>query len=64
MSKKKIQNSNLNIIISAIIGGLILFFILNSYNNNSTQNKKEEQLKKFNKGKEEIEKLMKDNSKK
>ena len=64
MSKKKTQNSNLNLIISAIIGGLILFFILNSYNNNSTQIKKEEQLKKFNKGKEVIEKLMKDNSKK
>ena len=64
MSKKKTQNSNLNTIISAIIGGLILFFILNSYNNNSTQIKKEEQLKKFNKGKEVIEKLMKDNSKK
>ena len=64
MSKKKTQNSNLSIIISALIGGLILFFILNSYQNSSNQIKKDEDFKKLNKGKELIEKLMEDNSKK
>ena len=61
---KKTQNSNLRIIISAIIGGLILFFILNSYQNMSTQSKKNEEMKRHNKGKELLEKLMNDNSKK
>ena len=64
MSKKKVKKNNTFKIIPAIIGGLILWYILNSYQNMSTQSKKNEEMKRHNKGKELLEKLMNDNSKK
>ena len=64
MAKKKVKKNNTFKIIPAIIGGLILWYILNSYQNMITQSKKNEEMKRHNKGKELLEKLMNDNSKK